>query len=141
METMTIGRFAALAGVKIDTVRYYERHGLLPKPVRRRSGYREYRDSDLEQLRFIRRAKTLGFSLEEISELLSLTADRDADMHGVKHRAEQRLEQVEQKIRELERVRGGLRELIDACPGHGELRACPIVTALTAERSHEKAVK
>ncbi|MEO8465912.1 MAG: heavy metal-responsive transcriptional regulator [Gammaproteobacteria bacterium] len=130
-NTMTIGRLAERAGVPIDTIRYYERNGLLPTPTRRASGYREYGAGDIERLRFIRRAKELGFTLAEIAELLSLTADRHNDMRGVKHKAEERLTQVEFKIKELQRVRRGLQKLIAACPGHGELARCPIVTALS----------
>jgi MerR family copper efflux transcriptional regulator len=103
---MTIGRLAKQAGVNIDTIRYYERNGLIPEPPRRSSGYREYENSDVRRLRFILRAKDLGFTLAEIGELLSLSADRD--VRGVKRRAEQRLEQVEHKINELQRVRRGL---------------------------------
>jgi MerR family copper efflux transcriptional regulator len=129
---MTIGRLAKEAGVNIDTIRYYERSGLLPEPTRRASGYREYRRTDLDRLRFIGRAKDLGFSLAEIEELLSLSADRN--VAGVKHRAGQRLAQVERKIKELQQVRRGLKSLIDNCPGHGELERCPIVAALTEEK-------
>lgn len=131
MASMTIGRLAKQAGVNIDTIRYYERNGLIPQPVRRASGYREYDTADVRRLRFILRAKDLGFTLAEIGELLSLSADRD--VRGVKRRAEQRLEQVEHKIKELQRVRRGLKTLIDACPGHGELELCPIVSALSGE--------
>lgn len=133
MQTMTIGRLADKAGVNIDTIRYYERNGLLPPPQRRPSGYREYREADVERLRFIRRAKELGFTLGEITELLSLSSDRGGDMRGVKRKAEQRLEQVERRIEELQRVRRGLRKLIASCPGHGELKSCPIVAALSHE--------
>ena len=130
MAAMTIGRLAKGAGVNIDTIRYYERNGLLPKPVRRASGYREYTAEDLDRLSFIRRSKELGFTLAEIAELMSLTAARSNDMRGVKRKAEERLEQVEFKIKELQRVRRGLKTLIAACPGHGELAGCPIVAAL-----------
>jgi len=129
--TMTIGRLAERAGVNIDTIRYYERNGLLPPPTRRASGYREYAAGDVERLRFIRRAKELGFALAEIAELLSLTANRHSDMRGVKRKAEERLSQIEFKIKELQRVRRGLQKLIAACPGQGELGHCPIVTALS----------
>jgi MerR family copper efflux transcriptional regulator len=131
MPAMTIGRLATQAGVNIDTIRYYERNGLLPEPVRRASGYREYEAGDLKRLRFILRAKDLGFSLAEIRELLSLSADRD--VRGVKRRAEEHLDQVTHKIKELQRVRRGLKTLIDACPGHGDLEHCPIVSALSGE--------
>ena len=137
MTAMTIGRLATEAGVPIDTIRYYERNGLLPAPQRRASGYREYAAADIERLRFIRRAKELGFTLTEIGELLSLTAQRNNDMRGVKAKAEERLEQVEHKIEELKRVRRGLKELIAACPGHGALEGCPIVAALSGRACHE----
>lgn len=133
MQTMNIGRLAELAQVNIDTIRYYERQKLLPPAARTSSGYRQYTRSDLERLRFILRSKELGFTLAEIGELLSLTKNRDSDMRGVKRRAEQRLEQVEEKIAELRRVKRGLKKLIDACPGRGELKGCPIVAALSGD--------
>jgi Hg(II)-responsive transcriptional regulator len=135
MQSMNIGRLAELGDVNIDTVRYYERQGVLPPPTRNASGYRKYGEADLERLRFVRRAKDLGFSLTEIRDLLSLTRDRGSDMQGVKRKAEQRLAQVERKITELQRVKRGLRKLIAACPGRGELRACPIVGALSGRDS------
>lgn len=130
MQTMNIGRLAQLAQVNIDTIRYYERQQLLPPAARTASGYRQYTRADLKRLRFILRSKDLGFSLAEIGELLSLTGDRQSDMRGVKRKAMQRLDQVEQKLAELRRVKRGLKKLIDACPGHGELEGCPIVAAL-----------
>jgi MerR family copper efflux transcriptional regulator len=133
MQTMTIGRLAKEGGVNIDTIRYYERQGLLPRAARRESGYREYASADVARLSFIRRAKELGFSLIDIGELLSLSADRHHGVRGVKRKAEERLADVERKIAELKRVRRGLKTLIDACPGHGELASCPIVAALSAD--------
>jgi MerR family copper efflux transcriptional regulator len=138
MQTMTIGRLAKEAGVNIDTIRYYERHGLLPRAARRESGYREYAAGDVARLSFIRRAKELGFSLDDIAELLSLTANRHNDMRGVKRRAEDRLADVDRKIARLQRVRRGLKTLIAACPGHGELASCPIVAALSADRERPR---
>lgn len=135
MQTMNIGRLAELAQVNIDTIRYYERQKLLPPAARTASGYRQYTQSDLERLRFVLRSKELGFTLSEIGDLLSLTGNRDSDMHGVKRKAEQRLEQVERKIAELRRVKRGLKKLIDACPGQGELKCCPIVAALSGDIS------
>ena len=131
MSAMTIGRLAKQSGVNIDTIRYYERNRLLPEPARRLSGYREYGPMDIARLRFIMRAKDLGFTLAEIAELLSLSADRD--VRGVKRRAEAHLEQVEHKIKELQRVRRGLKTLVAACPGHGDLEHCPIIAALSEE--------
>lgn len=133
MQSFTIGQVARRAGVGIDTVRYYERNHLLPEAQRRESGYREYGDHDVRRLRFIRRAKELGFTLAEIRELLALSTDRERGVRGVKARAEARLVEVDQRIRELQQVRRGLKQLIAACPGHGPLDRCPILTALGEE--------
>jgi len=135
---MTIGRLAKAAGVNIDTIRYYERHGLLPRAARRESGYREFAADDIARLSFIRRAKELGFSLTDIGDLLSLSQDRRNDMRGVKRKAEERLADVERRIEELKRVRRGLKTLIDACPGHGELATCPIVAALSGDAAEAR---
>ena len=131
---MNIGRLAELAQVNIDTIRYYERQGLLEPAARTASGYRKYGPADLERLRFILRSKSLGFTLAEIGDLLSLTGSRASDMQGVRRKAEERLAQVERKISELNRVKRGLKKLIDACPGKGELHGCPIVAALSGDR-------
>lgn len=135
MSTFTIGQFAKRAGVPIDTVRYYERRHLLPDPDRRTSGYRQYALDDVDRLRFIRRAKGLGFSLDEIADLLTLSTDRERGVKGVKARAKARLAELESRIAEMQRIHSGLRTLIDACPGQGVLDACPILTALTAEET------
>ncbi len=127
---LTIGAVAKRAGVAIDTIRYYEREGLLPEPLRRASGYRSYGDGTVVQLRFIRRAKDLGFTLEEIRELLALSADRQRGVEAVKQRAQRRLAAIEQRIAELQRVRDGLAQLVASCPGHGKPEACPILRAL-----------
>lgn len=128
---MTIGAVAKRAGVAIDTIRYYEREGLLPEPQRRASGYRSYGEGVVRQLRFIRRAKDLGFTLEEIRDLLALSADRQRGVKAVKQRAKARLAAIDERIAELMRVRAGLEQLIDACPGHGSPEQCPILRALT----------
>jgi MerR family transcriptional regulator, copper efflux regulator len=129
MPSLKISQLAEQAGVGIDTVRYYERAGLLPEPPRRPSGYREYPPQSLQRLRFIRRAKALGFSLDEISGLLELS-DKRSDVEAVKRLAEQRLAEVESRLRELQRIRDGLRGLVKACPGHGAAEHCPILQAL-----------
>lgn len=131
----TIGAVARRAGVGIDTIRYYEREGLLLPPQRRASGYRDYDPGAVERLRFIRRAKDLGFTLDEIRELLALSTDRERGVKNVKHRAEERLAQIDQRIRELQRMKRGLQQLIDACPGHGALEHCPILRALGGEEN------
>lgn len=128
MPTYSIGQLAKRAGVAIDTVRYYERNQLLDPAGRLESGYRRYGDSELRRLRFIRRAKALGFSLADIRALLSLSDERN--VAKVKRAAEARLADVEQRLAELERIRNGLQALVAACPGHGRAEACPILNAL-----------
>lgn len=127
---MKIGELARQADVAIDTVRYYERQGLLPPPLREASGYRRYQPDDVGRLRFIRRAKALGFTLEEIHELLELSSRRMDDMAGMKAAAIQKLADVEAKVAELNRMRAGLQALVASCPGHGALNQCPILNAL-----------
>ncbi|MBS0375898.1 MAG: heavy metal-responsive transcriptional regulator [Proteobacteria bacterium] len=126
---MHIGRLAAQAEVSVDTVRYYERADLLPAPVRSASGYRTYPPSAVGRLRFIRRAKDLGFSLEEIRGLLAVSDGRDADVGAIRGIAAQRLADLDARLAELTRLRDALRGLVDACPGHGDPRDCPILNA------------
>ena len=130
MTSFTIGEVARRAEVGVDTVRHYERLHLLPPPARRPSGYRQYADADVRRLRFIRRAKALGFSLEDIRSLLELSADGDRGVRGVHARAQARLDDIEARIAELQRMRRGLKKLVDACPGDGRLDGCPILAAL-----------
>lgn len=133
MPSLTIGAVAKRAGVPIDTIRYYEREGLLPEPLRRASGYRSYNETAVSRLRFIRRAKDLGFTLEEIRDLLALSADRHRGVKAVRQRAEQRLANIDARIAELTRIRQGLEQLIEACPGRGDPDQCPILRALVGE--------
>ncbi len=132
---MNIGQLAREAGVPIDTVRYYERQHLLPRAQRSAGGYRVFSDSDLTRLRFIRRAKALGFTLEEIGELLALSDQRQQDVAKVRDTAVHRLQDIQQRIDELQRMHGALKQLVDACPGHGDNAACPILGALTETRA------
>jgi MerR family transcriptional regulator, copper efflux regulator len=131
MSDLAIGELATRGGVAIDTVRYYERNGLLQPASRLASGYRRYGESELRRLRFIRRAKALGFTLEAIRELLELGNRRD--VAAVRRAAQARLSDVDQRIAELEAMRRGLADLISACPGHGRADACPILNALGGE--------
>jgi MerR family copper efflux transcriptional regulator len=131
MTLMGIGAIAKRAGVGVDTVRYYERAGLLEPRERLASGYRRYTDDEVARLRFIRRAQALGFSLKEIHELLSLSTKRD--VARVKRTAEAKLKDIDARIAELQRVRSGLAVLVNACPGHGRMADCPILQALGAE--------
>lgn len=133
MSTLSIGQIAEQAGVAIDTVRYYERNGLLAPAGRQASGYRRYGASELRRLRFIRRAKGLGFTLDDIRALLALSDERD--VAEVKRAAQRKLDDIDHRIAELQRVRAGLNTLIAACPGHGRAEACPILNALSNEES------
>ena len=132
---MKIGELAHRAEVGIDTVRYYERQGLLPAPERLASGYRRYDQSDVARLRFVRRAKALGFTLVEIRELLALSGRREDDMGGLKAAAIEKLTDVEAKLAELTRIRNGLKTLVASCPGHGALDQCPILNALAEDNT------
>ena len=129
-KPLMIGQVARLAGVGVETVRFYEREGLLHAPDRKRSGYRQYGEEVVARPRFIRRAKELGFSLKEIGELLALRLDPSAGRADVKRRAEAKIADIEAKIRDLQNTRDVLRRLADACPGHGPLDDCPILEAL-----------
>lgn len=130
MTTLTIGAAARVAGVNVETIRFYERRGLVAQPLKPKEGYREYSPETVSRIRFIRKAQEIGFSLREIEELLSLRADPNADCGDVRAKARVKLEVVNQKIAELERVRAALNEVISACPGRGALRACSILEAL-----------
>jgi len=132
---MKIGELAKRADVPIDTVRYYEREGLIPPPIRRASGYRDYVDADVDRLRFMRRAKGLGFTLHEIRELLSLTAMSGDDMAALNAQTQAKLRDVEERIHSLTRIREALKSLVTACPGHGALDRCPILAALSEDRT------
>ena len=131
MDGLGIGQLAKRGGVGIDTVRYYERNGLLTPRTRLASGYRRYGELELARLRFIRRAQALGFTLKEVRELLSLSAQRDVGR--VKRSAQAKLLDVEARMAALQRVRDGLAKLIEACPGHGRAADCPILQAPTVE--------
>ncbi len=128
METIGIGTLAKRAGVSIDTVRYYEKSGLLAPQERLASGYRRYGNRQVARLRFIRRAQELGFSLRDIESLLGLSAQRD--VARIKRSAERKLAEVNKRIAALQRVQGALSELIAKCPGHGRAAECPILNAL-----------
>jgi Zn(II)-responsive transcriptional regulator len=131
MPNLGIGQLARRAGVAIDTVRYYERNDLLSPAGRLASGYRRYGEAELKRLRFIRRAKALGFTLEDIRGLLSLSDERS--VARIKQAAEAKLADIDRRIDKLERIREGLRTLVKACPGHGRAESCPILNALNAE--------
>jgi len=140
LQTLTIGQVARRAGLGVQTIRYYEREGLLPPPARRPSGYREYPEGVVRRLLFIRRAKELGFSLREIRELLALRVDPGCTCGEVKTRALAKVTDVERKIAALRRIRGALLDLADACPGGDATADCPILDALDAGEEMETLV-
>jgi MerR family copper efflux transcriptional regulator len=137
MKELTISQLAQQAQVNVETVRYYERRGLLPAPPRRESGYRQYSAQDVAYLRFIRRAKTLGFSLTEIADLLALRVDPETTCADVRAQAEHKLADVDAKIRDLKRIKGALTQLVADCSGQGPMSACPILEALETQELQE----
>ncbi len=136
MESLSIGQLARRTGVGIETVRYYERRGLLHEPQRRQSGYRQYGEDAVARLQFIRRAKDIGFTLREIGELLSLGHDLSAPAVDVKGRAEAKIADIEGKICSLQRMQKALKSLTSACDEHGTVGECPLLEALSEDAGH-----
>lgn len=140
METesppLTIGKLAAATGVGIETIRFYEREGLLPKPPRRRSGYRQYPAEAVARVQFIRRAKELGFTLKEVSELLELRVAQNKTCADVRGLARTKIADVEEKIQALVRIKAALEKLERACRGKGPTSSCPILEAIQPEKQH-----
>ena len=132
MEGLTIGRLAREGRVNVETIRYYERRGLLPRPARRPSGYRIFPPSAAQVLRFVRAAQVLGFSLKEIKELLSLRIQPGRSCADVRGRAEQKITEIDQKIQTLQAMRKALVRLASACSGRGPVSECPILESLEA---------
>lgn len=132
---MTIGQAAREAGVGVETIRFYERQGLIAQPSKGDgAGIRLYPAALVERIRFIREAQQLGFSLREASELLTLRADPNADCSEVRQQATAKLGEVERKIEQLQRIHAALETLIASCPGHGGLPACSILDGLSQHR-------
>jgi MerR family mercuric resistance operon transcriptional regulator len=134
VTTYKIGEVASRADVNKETVRYYEKRGLIPKPDRRRSGYRIFTHRHIDQIRFIKRAQELGFTLSEIKELLELRLDGDSSCEQVREKAELKLGEVKQKIKDLKNIKEVLGELIEACKADGTTEECVILNALEGER-------
>src|ERR1700756_214071 len=129
-ETFTIGALAKATGSNIETIRYYERIGLLPAPARASGNYRSYGADHLARLSFVRRSRELGFSLEAIREVLRLADEKDRDCPAVDAIARAHLVEVKRKIADLTALRRELRDLIDQC-GHGTIAECRIIEALS----------
>lgn len=128
---LKVGEVASRAGVNLQTIRYYEREGLLPSPPRLASGYRTFPDTAVLRVRFIKRAQELGFSLTEIRELLALSGKGGAQQ--VHTRTKAKIADIEEKMRTLQTMKDALTTLADRCPGCGPLSECPILDALEAK--------
>lgn len=137
ITTFKIGEAARRAGVNKETIRYYERRNLIPKPDRRRSGYRILTQRHVDQIKFIKRAQDLGFTLSEIKELLALRLDGSTPCEPIRKKAESKLEDVVQKIENLNRMKDVLSELIEECKANGITDDCVILNALEGNRNDE----
>jgi MerR family transcriptional regulator, copper efflux regulator len=132
-KPITIGLVARRAGVGVETVRFYERQGLIEEPPRRLSGYREYPEEVVARLWFIRRAKELGFTLSEIKELLALRLDPKTPAAEIRQRAEAKIAAIQAKIHSLQKMKKALAKLTAACGCHGTSAECPLLHALDGE--------
>lgn len=130
MNGLTIGQLARQVDIGIETVRFYERRGLIEDPPRRSSGYRQYPSDTVDRLRFIRRAKELGFSLDEISELLGLRSHPAENREQVRAKARAKIDDIERRIADLTRMRHALSTLVEACEHGHQTEPCPILNAL-----------
>ena len=130
MKSLTIGNLAREAGINLETVRYYEREGILPKAPRSPSGYRLFPADAVRRLRFIKRTQELGFSLKEIRELLALRVSPRTTSSEIRKRAEAKIVDIQGKITSLESMSKTLRKLAESCAGCGPLSECPILESL-----------
>jgi len=134
-EGFTIGEIAKQAAVHVETLRYYERRGLVSKPPRTGANYRYYPRETVQRVRFVKRAQELGFSLNEIKELLSLRAAPKARCADVRDRAEAKISDIEARIRSLRRMKKALSGLLAECEGQRPISECPILESLSLEAS------
>lgn len=132
MKTLTIGQVAKQADVGVETVRFYERNGLIAEPPRRPSGYREYPPETVDHIRFIRRAKELGFTLQEIKELLSLRILPNTSCKDIRKRTKDKIEDIDKKLKTLNKMKRILKKLTETCEksNPSSLDECPILGAL-----------
>ena len=131
MKTMKIGEVAKLSGTGIETIRFYEREGLLLEPERRPSGYRQYDESTVERLEYIRRAKELGFTLAEIRELMELSFVSQTRCDHIRQRAETKITDIESKIRSLQQIKRSLGKILEQCQQKNSTDDCPLVHKTT----------
>ncbi|MCP4769662.1 MAG: Hg(II)-responsive transcriptional regulator [Gammaproteobacteria bacterium] len=127
---LTIGRLASTAEINVETIRYYERRGLIRQPAKPRVGYRLYDNEALQRLLFIKRAKTLGFSLDEIDNLLALSEGQCAEVQSL---AEQKLSRIKAKLQDLKRLENALQDLVRQCGSNVDQAHCPIIETLLNE--------
>jgi len=130
VDNLTRGKVAKLSGIGAETVRFYENEGLIAQPKRSESGYRLYSHQDVKRIQFIKHAKELGFSLKEIQELLALRVSAKNSCHDVKELALHKIDSIEDKIRNLHRVKRALKKLAKSCRGKGPTSDCPILEAM-----------
>jgi DNA-binding transcriptional MerR regulator len=131
LEKLTIGQLSKQAGVKVVTIRYYEGLKLMPAPPRTQANYRVYDRQQLRRLRFIRRCRDLGFTLDQIRELLQLSTQDTKECSGVDHITEEHLKEIERKVADLRRLAAELRRIKSCCPGKGLIADCRILEALS----------
>jgi MerR family mercuric resistance operon transcriptional regulator len=127
---LSIGQIAKQTGVTVETVRFYEKQGLIAIPNRLASGYRQYPQDTVKRVRFIQNAKKVGFTLSNIAELLTLRQEPGSSCADIKLRATQKIEEVDQKIRDLMRIRDALDRMVVKCSDQGPLSQCPILEEL-----------
>lgn len=136
MKNLTTGQLARETGVNIETIRYYERRGLIPEPPRRVSGYREYTPEYIERIRFIKRAQALGFTLKEISELLAV-ADGKPACKDIRKFAEDKVKDIEARIYDLQNIQTVLNDLIKKCLSKKKISECPIIESLSQDKTRK----
>ena len=128
--SLTRSQLAKRVNVNIETLRYYERRGLIPAPKRKASGYRLYSEDYVARIQFIKRSQALGFTLKEIKELLSLRVDPETSCDQVREKAEAKTHEIDEKIKDLQRMKKALQKLTAACQSGGPEGECPILEAL-----------
>lgn len=138
MEHLKTGELAKRAGVNVETLRFYEREGLVPEPPRRVSGYREYPVESVRLIRFIKRAQELGFSLREVRELLALRVEPGTTCSDVREKTQAKVAEVRQKIADLRAIERALKTLTTTCSGDGPLSDCPILASLDGTPNEER---
>jgi len=141
MDGLTIGQLARRVGVKLPTIRYYERRGILPRPFRTAGGYRVFDSEAVRRVSFVKHAQTLGFTLKKIEELLALRLDSENKCNDVRDRAEAKVRDVEQKLKHLHAIKKSINRLIDACHGRGSASDCPLLESLESPELPDRQIQ